>query len=276
MEAYTPGHLGNDEYPTPPPTSSPKDSHNHQHGQNQSYYAPARIPAQDSYFLSHSTPSSPQHFYGPPNAQQKPLPIEAQSKPYILSHGSSPPFPQQLPQRPSSRTSNGRRTPRPIYFSPTNKPPSPYNANRPKPREGFLGRMKDKLSELIRKAMKWAKKHPIQAGIASFLPVLAGAAVWKTFKGLRGVTKEVFTKIEEGMGGGGRGLGKSAKKEVKKPGSYGWGLDHFVGFGGTKQGPLDGIMKVLQLYINHYTKLSPSMFPRTLCILLDLYFLEKK
>lgn len=136
--------------------------------------------------------------------------------------------------------------------------------------------MKDKLFELIRKAMEWAKKHPIQAGLASFLPILASAAVWKTFKSLREVTNGVFMKMIEGLGGGGRGLGKSAKKEVKKLESYGWGLDHFVGFGGTKQGPLDGVMKILQLYINHYTKLSPSMVPRTICILLDLYFLEKK
>lgn len=50
----------------------------------------------------------------------------------------------------------------------------------------------------------------------------------------------------EGMGGGkakgaAKGVGKGAKKE------YSWGFDKFVGFGGTKSGPIDGIMKILQM-----------------------------
>ncbi|TVY93409.1 hypothetical protein LAWI1_G004776, partial [Lachnellula willkommii] len=51
--------------------------------------------------------------------------------------------------------------------------------------------------------------------------------------------------------------------------------DHFVGFGGSKGGPMEGMLKILQMLVNHYCKLSPSMVPRLGSILLEVYFLEK-
>ncbi|EPE24871.1 hypothetical protein GLAREA_11452 [Glarea lozoyensis ATCC 20868] len=98
---------------------------------------------------------------------------------------------------------------------------------------------------------------------------MLGAGALRAFSGLQ----KVLGKLEKGMGGGVPGE-KRVKKEAKK-GEWGWGLDHFVGFGGTKGGPLDGIMKVLQMFMNHYARLTPSAVPRAACILLELYFLEK-
>ena len=141
--------------------------------------------------------------------------------------------------------------------------------------------------------MRWAKKNPIKAGIASFVPVLLGAGAVRAVSGLSGVAKHMFGKLETGMGGGksGHKRNPSEKKE------WDWGLNHFVGFGGTKGGPLDGIMKVLHMFMfvhphfylllsnpqlktdvscrNHYARLSPSAVPRAAIILLELYFLEK-
>lgn len=76
--------------------------------------------------------------------------------------------------------------------------------------------------------------------------------VGKAFSGVGKVVSGLMGGVIEGMGGGrpcvaeaeGRGKGlKGVEKEVKK--EFGWGLDHFVGFGGTKDSPLDGIMKIL-------------------------------
>ncbi|KAE8443649.1 hypothetical protein EG329_001507 [Mollisiaceae sp. DMI_Dod_QoI] len=161
--------------------------------------------------------------------------------------------------------------PRPIYFSPTNPIPTPYNASRPQPRPGFVSRMLAKISSWIRSVMKWAQKNPIKAGLATFIPILAGAGMvragkalglGKAFSGLTGVLGMVGGGLMEGMGGGkppgsgkeglkgmegkGGGIAKGLEKEVEKEKKeWGWGMDHFVGFGGTKAGPLDGIMKVL-------------------------------
>jgi hypothetical protein len=102
--------------------------------------------------------------------------------------------------------------------------------------------------------VQWAKKNPIKAGIATFLPVMLGAGLVRGAKALGlhfnfGPLGKVAGKLEKGMGGGpGAAAAKAAEKKAEKK-AWGYGLDHFVGFGGTKGGPLDGAMKVLQMYL---------------------------
>ncbi|KUJ17291.1 uncharacterized protein LY89DRAFT_684374 [Mollisia scopiformis] len=307
------------QYPTPPPTSSPKHNTSTYHPfspklpAQETYYQETqpgpKLPAQETYYKqSYSTPASPTHWdpsshppadhpvattttnydYLPP--RRKSSPIQPTTKPTNTNPYYNPSFPSKTSplisptgHRPSSRTKVRTPPPRPIYFSPTNPIPTPYNASRPSPRPGFLSR----ISAFLRRIVKWAQKNPIKAGLASFLPVLAGAGLIRAGKALglgpafAGVAK-LLSGLMEGMGGGkapGSGdesgrVAKGVEKEVKK--EWGWGMDHFVGFGGTKKGPLDGIMKVALMGVNHYCKLTPSAVPRAASILLELYFLEAK
>ncbi|KAG9228814.1 hypothetical protein BJ875DRAFT_348101, partial [Amylocarpus encephaloides] len=208
-----------------------------------------RIPTQESYFHTVPTPSSPihtnvalyqnsnplnhpgqrrrrsntdspNHLYGPPNQQHTDVDHVYDASHYQPSHVS-----------PTQR----RRTPppRPLYFSPSNPPPSPYSIGRPQPRKGFVARMKDKLVQWVRGLIRWAKRNPIKAGLASFIPVMLGAGAIRAVNGLGGVTKKLFSKLETGMGGG----RPDQKRKPTEKKHWGWGLDHFVGFGGSKGGP---------------------------------------
>ncbi len=99
--------------------------------------------------------------------------------------------------------------------------------------------------------MKWCKENPIKAGLLTFLPVLAGVGVAKFVK----VISELGKDIMEGMGGGPFPDRKAAKEKLAKGGKmrkeiekeWGWGLDEFKGFAGSKGHPLDGILRVLQM-----------------------------
>ncbi len=100
--------------------------------------------------------------------------------------------------------------------------------------------------------MKWCKANPIKAGLFTFLPVLAGVGVAKFLKGLSGLGKDIM----EGMGGGPFPDRKAAKDKLEKEGlkiekevgkEWGWGLDHFKGFAGSKGHPFDGILRMLQM-----------------------------
>ncbi|CAG8978172.1 hypothetical protein HYALB_00011488 [Hymenoscyphus albidus] len=307
-------------YPTPPPTSSPKEDTHHDYRTTQdfrSYDTPqqtpalTRIPAQEAYYHAGSEPSSPRqsytkpyqaqgnggngpeqrlvrsntdspkHFYGPPHAQKlNDLGVTGRNQrpvdgTYTIRSGSrSPPLHHDNSDHPTRPSSGQRRRtppPRPLYFSPTNRPPSPYNVSRPQPRPGFMKRMKDKVSYWMRKLLDWAKRNPIKAGLASIVPLVLGAGMIRIITELSSVAKTLLNKLEMGMGGG--RPGQKRKPPVKE--GWDWGLQHFVGFGGTKGGPLDGIMKILQMFMNHYARLTPSAVPRAACILLELYFLEK-
>jgi len=231
-------------YPTPPPTSSPK------HATSYPAFQP-KLYAQD--------PSLPQTF-STPNS-----PIQTSQQPYEYAYTvpprrrSSPPYARKSP-------------PRPLHFSPTNPPPSPYNSSRPSPRPGFITRMLRKLDRGIRSFMRWAKTNPIKAGFLTFLPVMAGVGVVKLAKTLGrglGILEKGYgrTKLDKGIG---KGAGKEAERV------WGWGLDEFKGFGGSKAGPLDGIIKIVQMLVNHWCKLTPSAIPRTASILMELYFLDIK
>lgn len=77
----------------------------------------------------------------------------------------------------------------------------------------------------------------------TFIPVVAGAGLVKMAKGL-GVGKKMGKMIRS-LGGNGMGSKRKGGEGVAK--EWGWGMDEFVGFGGTKGGPLEGILKMMQM-----------------------------
>ena len=101
--------------------------------------------------------------------------------------------------------------------------------------------------------MRWGKKNPIKAGLLTFLPVLAGAGIARIFgTSLGAIGKKFGKKLGEGKLGveslleKKRKIASEAHKGNKK---WGWGLDDFVGFNGSKGGPLDGILKIVQMWV---------------------------
>jgi len=112
----------------------------------------------------------------------------------------------------------------------------------------------------------------MKMGLMTFIPVLLGAGLVKTVKGV----KHLLT----GKGAGGKEgkLGKDMRGEAKKMEKK-WHeeiFQDFKGFGGSKAGPLDGLLKIVHMLVNHWCKLSPSAGPRAASILLELYFLDIK
>ncbi|CAL3970076.1 unnamed protein product [Diplocarpon coronariae] len=289
------------EYPTPPPTSSPKDKHD----SSQTYQG---RPAKETYFhatIGYSRPESPNHWdtqitstypdaqvipqqpeyeYLPPQRANSPrqdqLPARPQQQQSLEYHGSNnscytrPASPLSQKTRSqkaiSSRRSlspKGRQSPRPLYYSPQNPIPSPYNASRPAPRPGFVHRMLKKLAGWVRSCLKWCKRNPIKAGMLSFVPVLAGARLVRTVS-LLGIGQRIGDLFKR-MGGG-------QKKKGDEDKEWHMGMDQFAGFGGSKGGPLEGILKIFQMGMNQYCRLSSSAVPRFVSILLEIYFLEAK
>jgi len=149
-------------------------------------------------------------------------------------------------------------------------------------------------------------------GLLTFIPVLLGAGLVRTVKGI----KHLLTGKEAG-GKEGK-LGKDMRVEAKKMEKK-WHeevFQDFKGFGGSKAGPLDGLLKIVHMLVyvtcfplfqtaishlssptfilptpdqlvnmfpktniplrNHWCKLSPSAGPRAASILLELYFLDVK
>ncbi|KAK0130241.1 hypothetical protein ONS96_000764 [Cadophora gregata f. sp. sojae] len=288
------------DYPTPPPSSSPQCKDNSYKTQ----------PAQETYFqqpaiASYSQPASPNHRdtqpanpitqivvpqqqsqyeYVPPQHSDFPGQSHVQQGPQahedVAHHGSNNDYytlpASPLAQKPGPQTNTytpprrrsfsppkGRHSPRPIYYSPTNPIPSPYNVSRPTPRPGFVQRMLARIEGWIRASMRWCNRHPIAAGFLTFIPVLAGAGIVRAAKGLK--IREMLKRM---------GAGQTKKGEAEK--DWAWGMDQFVGFGGSKGGPLEGILKILQMGINHYCRLTASSVPRLASIILELYFLEIK
>ena len=248
--------------------------------------ADPKLPAQETYYnQSYSSPASPTHWGPsskpvptnninaastvhfetlPPRRKSSPIQYSGpQQKPYGYpnepfprpsSTGVSPntnpltyPFP---PPRKSPRTS-----PRPLYSSPLNPIPSPYNASRPQPRPGLLRRIAVKIEQWIRSFMKWSSKNPIKAGLLTFIPVLATAGIMRTAKGIG----KLFGGEAAGVGKA-AGL-KAAEKQAKK--EWGYGLGEFVGFAGAKGGhPVSGVLKILQMLVYVISSFFPSRAPR--------------
>lgn len=124
------------------------------------------------------------------------------------------------------------------------------------------------------------RSHPVTAGLSALLPLLAGLGVYKVAKGvaslfgtsLAEVEGEVKDKAKEQVGSIWRWgevlLGVGEMRE--------WWFDEFKGFGGTKvkDGALVGFLKMLQIAVTHWCRLTSSSVPRTMSILLELYFLN--
>jgi hypothetical protein len=88
--------------------------------------------------------------------------------------------------------------------------------------------------------MKWSKGNPIKAGFLTFIPIVAGAGIVKM---ARGVGKMV------GLVEKGDGVGEKMRKKLGGKGEWGYGLDDFKGFAGSKGGPLEGVLKLIHMLV---------------------------
>ncbi|KAG9244727.1 hypothetical protein BJ878DRAFT_504939 [Calycina marina] len=219
-----------------------------QHTQSYIVPQPPRASAQESFYHSCSAPTSP--LVQPTNI--------------IYSAAPEPkPAPEPCLRHSSPRQDNGRLTPpwrvnsrspgNPNYYSNSPlslpisaylKPPgrmSPYALNRPQKRPGFWGRILDKFSLWIRALNRWSRDNPIKAGILTFFPVMTLAGIIKIGKMLG----KGMGLIKKTKGGG--GMERRLSDERTK--GYGYGLDEFTRFNGSKGGPLKGMLKMLQMLV---------------------------
>jgi hypothetical protein len=119
--------------------------------------------------------------------------------------------------------------------------------------------MMNKLKAWARGFVKWCRNNPIKAGLLTFIPVLAGAGMVKMFTSAAKVLGVAGIAIMEGMGGGRTPGNWEGKKEAAKDAAkdvenaaekeWGYGLDEFKGFAGSKAGPVEGFMKVMQMMV---------------------------
>ncbi|KAF7936948.1 hypothetical protein BELL_0098g00100 [Botrytis elliptica] len=212
----------------------------------------AHRPAQETYWQTTSDPVSPSQI--------------PQTNPYPETYNPSHPSHPGPPPRRSSSPIPGR------ISSPLKRPLSPYSLSRPKPRPGFVRRVASRFTSWIRSLFSWIRANPIKTGLLSFIPILLGTGVVKTVKGVKHFLGNRASKRKEKKHE--HKLEKEAKKLEKK-----WHEDifgDFKGFAGTTGGPLNGILKIVHLLVNHYCRLTPSNFPRAASILLELYFLDMK
>ena len=95
----------------------------------------------------------------------------------------------------------------------------------------------------------WAKESPIKAGLITFIPVLALAGAARMLGGIGKMFAKGKSGAEKAVEDS-RNRAKEARK-VKKEGKkyWGWGLDNFVGFNCSKGGPLDGVLKILHMWV---------------------------
>ncbi|RDW85823.1 hypothetical protein BP5796_04148 [Coleophoma crateriformis] len=249
-------------YPTPPLSSggrqSPKVSSLPPYAsQITTYRAPATVILESTNSIPRPGP------YFPPYEAETPRHAHQYDEYYTDSYVPRPKS-QSFPQKghPSSSKSRGRRSPSPILY----KIPSPYNASRPRPRPGFVKRVASRFREWVGELVRYARRHPFKAGLLSLLPIVALGGL---MKGLVKAGEGLIGWIEDSKR---RRVEREGKEDDKLDASSIFG--QFSKFAGSKSGPLDGVLKVIQLLINHWCKLTPSPLPRTASILMELYFLE--
>lgn len=131
---------------------------------------------------------------------------------------------------------------------------------------------------MLRSLVSFVRRHPIAFGLASIVPVIASIGLYKavtligSFWALR---RESRRSRVDGLSAPKTKSRWAISNFLLGPGEFrGWWFDEFKGFGGTKSGPLEGVLKMLHMLVNHWCKLSPSGVPRTLSILLEIYFLD--
>jgi hypothetical protein len=235
----------------------------------------SKLPAQDSYYHSTSAPTSPLHtpLFAPPSSTQ--YPPSSTRPPRRRSSPIDPTAGQRIsaqdsywasisaPASPNSTAPYTRLSPRPLHFSPLNKPPTPFSASRPKPRPGFIQRMLQKIAGWIQAFTGWGRQNPKLAGLVTFVPIVGLTAVYKIFKGLGKVFgggkdgaggRSPLTGATKGLGGGG-GWIKGVEEKMA-----GVGFGEFKGFGGTKSGPIDGVMKVVHMLMYVFPSLPFFLF----------------
>lgn len=105
----------------------------------------------------------------------------------------------------------------------------------------------------MRGFIRWAKQNPVKAGLAAFVPLVAVAGFAKAVHGIVALGGELLGRRadehEDGKAGDVDEEEEEGKEKEKPKKVYGWGMDHFVGFGGSKGGPLEGMLKILQMLV---------------------------
>jgi hypothetical protein len=108
--------------------------------------------------------------------------------------------------------------------------------------------MLDKVSAWIKKLWDWAQENPIKAGLLTFVPVMAFAGMTRMWIGLGKMLGKGKTGADRLVRDSRKSGERSAKARKAGKRSWGYGLDNFVGFNGSKGGPLDGVLKLLQMW----------------------------
>lgn len=96
----------------------------------------------------------------------------------------------------------------------------------------------------IKTFIAWSKAHPILAGLVTFIPVLTVAGIMRLVRG--GKKKQSTARKFSGAGLAGKLEEALTGKDGK---GAGLGFDEFRGFGGTKAGAVEGVLKTLQLLV---------------------------
>lgn len=241
---------------------------------NSTYAAnpPGAFPQDNSYGPQNSThaarpsggrvsPSYPQgNSYGPQNAPYATKPSGGRASPtYAQIHPYEPHRPSSHPSsgsRASSSSPNAfvrpispyRRKPTPPFMYAPGRTPSPYAVGgRPQPRPGFIARVEAKLTKWIQGFMRWARKNPIKAGLLTFLPFAAAAVVSRLAGVIGKASAPLVGAMMQGLGGKKRGKGGEKGLKEGENAKWGYGMDHFDGFEGSKGGPINGLLKMVHL-----------------------------
>lgn len=94
-----------------------------------------------------------------------------------------------------------------------------------------MKRIRNRIRNFLRILLSEAQKHPLRTGILTILPIATATSIYRA-------GKAVFNGVNSWL---------DAQAGAK--GDYGGILDEFVGFGGSRVGPLDGVLKVGQMFV---------------------------
>jgi len=94
----------------------------------------------------------------------------------------------------------------------------------------------------------WAQENPIKAGFLTFVPVMAFAGMTRMWIGLGKMLGKGKTGADNLVKNSRKSVERSGKARKAGKKNWGYGLDTLVGFNGSKGGPLDGVLKLLQMW----------------------------